>query len=70
MQIAQHTCEVVELRRISAGTVQIGIRPVEGGDPSAPQPTPGFQHYLEVDEAAAPALGAQVQVTYTQVTAA
>ena len=33
------------------------------------QPTPGFQHYL-VEEAAAPAFGAQIQVTYTEVTAA
>jgi len=70
MQIAQHTCEVVELRRTSPGTVQIGIRPLQPADPSAPQPTPGFQHYLEVDEAAAPALGAQIQVTYTGVAAA
>ena len=70
MQIAQQTCEVVELRRSSPGIVQIGIRPLQGGDPAVPQPTPGFQHYLEVDEAAAPALGAQIQVTYTEVAAA
>ncbi|HEX8831451.1 MAG TPA: hypothetical protein VF705_09815 [Longimicrobium sp.] len=70
MQIAQHTCEVVELRRTAAGTVQIGIRPVQAGGTSALEPTPGFQHYLDVDEASAPALGAQIDVTYTLVPAA
>lgn len=71
MHIAQHTCEVVELRKTAAGTVQVGIRPVGSGDPSAlpPAPTPGPQHYIEVEEAGVPALGARIQVTYAEVVA-
>ncbi|MBW3630040.1 MAG: hypothetical protein KY464_12175 [Gemmatimonadetes bacterium] len=69
MQIAQHTCEVVELRKTATGTVQVGIRPVPSADASAlpPAPTPGAQHYVEVEAAAAPALGAQISVTYATV---
>lgn len=69
MHIAQHSCEVVELRKTATGTVEVGIRPVGSEDPSAlpPAPRPGAQQYIEVEEAGVPALGARIQVTYTEV---
>ncbi|MDP9348039.1 MAG: hypothetical protein M3P24_02705 [Gemmatimonadota bacterium] len=69
MHIAQHTCEVVELRKTATGTIQVGIRPVPSADASAlpPAPAPGAQHYIEVEEAGVPALGAKVSVTYATV---
>ncbi len=67
MHIAQHTCEVVELRKTATGTIQVGIRPVPSADASALPPAPGAQHYIEVEETGVPALGAKVSVTYATV---
>jgi hypothetical protein len=71
--------EVVELRKLGNGKVQVGIRaippatraseakPSESGTPLLPIP-PVVMQYVEVDENAAPMLGERIDIRFELVT--